>query len=230
MDAFKTLQLPFIIQTDKGSEFLGKPLQAWFKENNVHFFVSENDDIKCSIVERFNRTLKTKLWRYFTHKNTLTFLDVLNDFVESYNNSYHRAIKMTPNEALNSKNTATVWNNLNPISPLTRPPKFKKGDTVRISKTRQIFKKGYLPSWSEEIFTISKQMHTEPYTYKLIDWNREELKGSFYEYELQIFSKQDEYHVIEKVLKKRKNKIFVKWRGYPDKFNSWVSDKDVRPL
>ena len=78
------------LQTDKGSEFLYRPLQRLLKEYGVHHFTSHNEDTKASIVERFNRALKTRMWRYFTKKQTLRYVDVLQDFVRSYNNTYHR--------------------------------------------------------------------------------------------------------------------------------------------
>ena len=222
-------KLPFCIQTDRGKEFLGAPVQTWFKDNHIKFFVSENDDIKCSLVERFNRTLKNRLWRHFTGSNTLKYTDILDDLVQGYNDSYHRAIKMAPNH-VTARNSAAVWKKLHPIVQFPKS-KFKVGDSVRISKTRRVFRKGYLPQWSEEIFTLSKRLNTNPVTWKLRDWNDEVLHGSFYEPEIQkVVKVESDVYVIENVLKRKKNRLFVKWRGYPDKFNSWVDVNDVRKL
>ena len=221
-------RLPFCIQTDKGKEFLGKPVEDWFKANHIKFFVSENDDVKCALVERFNRTLKNKLWRYFTHNNTLKYTDILNDLVKSYNNSYHSSIKMALNH-VTARNSVTVWNNLHSVAPLSKS-KFKIGDVVRILKTRRVFKKGYLPQWSGEIFTLSKKLNTNAITWKLRDWDGELLQGSFYEQEIQKIVKNNDMYITEKVLKRRKNKVFVKWRGYDDKFNSWVDASDIQKL
>ena len=176
----------------------------------------------------FNRTLKNKLWRYFTHNNTLKYTDILNGLVKSYNNSYHGSIKMAPNH-VTARNSVTVWNNLHSVAPLSKS-KFKIGDVVRISKTRRVFKKGYLPQWSEEIFTLSKKLNTNPITWKLRDWDGELLQGSFYKQEIQKIVKNNDRYVIEKVLKRRKNKVFVKWREYDDKFNSWVDASDIQKL
>ena len=101
------------------------------------------------------------------------------------------------------------------------------GDTVRISKARRTFKKGYLSQWTEELFTIAKKHHTRPTTFTLRDWNGEELKGTFYAQELQKVIKTDDVYHIEKILKEEKNRVFVKWLGYPDSFNSWVARKDL---
>ena len=89
---------PITLQTDKGSEFLNRALQKLLKEYGVHHFATHNEETKASIVERFNRTLKTRMWRYFTKKQSVRYIDVLQDFVRSYNNTFHRAIGMAPSE------------------------------------------------------------------------------------------------------------------------------------
>ena len=98
---------PTTLQTDKGSAFLNRPLQWLLKEYGVHHFTTHNEDTKASIIERFNRTLKTRMWRYFTKNKTLRYEDVLQDFVRSYNDSYHRSIGMAPS-AVNGANQETV--------------------------------------------------------------------------------------------------------------------------
>ena len=106
-----------------------------------------------------------------------------------------------------------------------KDPKFKVGGNVRISKYKNIFAKGYTPNWSEEIFVINKVQNTVPWTYLINDLNSEEIMGSFYEKELQK-TDQKEFR-IEKVIKKKENKLFVKWKGYDNSFNSWVNKKDI---
>ena len=104
-------------------------------------------------------------------------------------------------------------------------PKFKVGDYVRISKYKNIFARGYMPNWSEEIFIIKKIKNTVPWTYVLNDLNGEEIIGTFYENELQK-TNQKEFK-IEKVLKKKIDKLYVKWKGYDNSFNSWIDKKDI---
>ena len=134
---------------------------------------------------------------------------------------------MAPSE-VDSKTMGLVWYRLYIDPPVKyKKPKFRVGDMVRISKARRAFKKGYLPQWTEEIFTVSEIQLTRPVTYLLSDWNGEKLKGSFNEQELQKVTKSDDIYRIEKVLKEEKNRIYVKWLGYPDSFNSWVAKKDV---
>ena len=101
--------------------------------------------------------------------------------------------------------------------------KFKVGDNVRISKYKNIFAKGYTPNWSEEVFVINKIKNTVPWTYAISDLNGEEITGSFYEKELQKTS-QEKFR-IEKVLKRKSNKLYVEWKGYDNSFNSWIDKK-----
>ena len=121
-----------------------------------------------------------------------------------------------------------MWYRLYGDSPSDyKRPELSVGDSVRISKARRTFKKGYLPQWTEEIFSISKSQSTQPPTFLLKDYNGEQLKGSFYAEELQKVDKSDNIYRIEEVLKEDKNRLFVKWLGYPDSFNMWISKKDL---
>lgn len=226
--AFDSIEdpLPRSLQTDKGTEFTNRNLQRWLKDKGVHFFTTENEDIKASIVERFNRTLKSKMWRYFTKNDTSTYVDVLQKMVNVYNHTPHRSIGMAPLD-VSSKNKRRVWFRLYADPVEYKEPDLKVGDTVRISKARRTFKKGYLPQWTEEIFTVVERKNTHPPTFVLADYSGEVLKGSFYARELQKIVKKDDVYKIEKILKEEKNRVFVKWLGYPDSFNSWVSKKDL---
>ena len=106
--------------------------------------------------------------------------------------------------------------------------KFSVGDKVRIVKKKKTFEKGYMPRWTEEVFTISQRQYTHPPTYKITDYNGEEIKGSFYEPELQ--KTEQEIFRIEKVIKMGKDKSLVKWKGYPEEFNLWVSNKNLMKI
>jgi len=217
---------PANLQTDKGSEFLNESAQKLFRDNSINFYTTENEDIKAAVVERFNRTLKTKMWKYFTFKGTHRYVDVLDDLVYSYNNSFHRTIKMAPSEVNKDNESSILKLNYIPKKPLKWL--LNVGDKVRISKARRHFKKGYLPNWSEEIFTVTIRHPTDPPTYGIEDYDKERVKGKFYEFELQKVHKTDDIYKVETVLKTRKKngkkEYYVKWFGYPDKFNSWVTD------
>ena len=229
-DAFEAIieehgSKPEHLQTDKGTEFKNVIVQNYLTQQNIKFYTTENETIKAGVCERLNRTIKEKMFRYFTHKSTLRYVDILQDLMNSYNNTFHRSIKMAPND-VNTFNEHVVFRTL--YKPKTLPRKFifKVGDKVRISEARQPFQKGYLPHWTEEIFTIYKQHRTDPQTYEIKDYNGEVLKGKFYVEELQKVDKKDDIFKVEKVMRTRKRlgktEYLVKWRGYPEKFNSWV--------
>ena len=211
---------PEKLWTDKGREFYNKDVKGL-----VEIHSTENEE-KSSIVERWIRTMKEKMWKYFTDNNTYTYIDILPELVEDYNNTVHSSTKFTPVEASKKKNELTVWRNLYPdrlkINDIT--PKFSVGDEVRISKKKKVFEKGYT-RWTEEIFTITKIQNTNPITYEIADLQGEEIDGTFYEPELQKTEQQ--VFRIEKVIKTEKGKSLVKWKGYSDKFNSWVDNKNL---
>ena len=109
--------------------------------------------------------------------------------------------------------------------PNEKDPKFNVGDHVRISIYKNVFAKGYAPNWSEEIFIVDKVKYTVPWTYEINDLNGEKTIGSFYEKELQ---KTDQKGFrIEKVIKRKGNKLYVKWKGYGNSFNSWIDENDL---
>ena len=159
---------PVFLQTDKGTEFLNAPFQKLLSDANIKFYTSENDDIKCALVERFNRTLKDRMWRYFTRVQSHRYLDVLDKIVSSYNATYHRMIKMAP-ERVSESNPPHDGDPLKPSVVSRLKPKLEIGDKVRISMTRRAFKKGYLPGWTEEVFAIKTRVPSKPWTYVIQD-------------------------------------------------------------
>ena len=173
---------------------------------------STNDEGRSVIAERFIRTLKTKIYKYMTSISKSVYIDKLDDIVKKYNNTYHATIKMKPVD-VKDNTYIDVKKEIN-----DKDPKFKVGDHVRISKYKNIFAKGYMPNWSEEIFIIKKIKNTIPWTYVINDLNGKEIIGAFYENELQR-TRQNEFR-IEKVLKKKDDKLYVKWKGYDNSFNS----------
>ena len=142
------------------------------------------------------------------------YIDKLNDIVNEYNNTYQKTIKMKPIDVKDNTyiNTDKEINN--------KDPKFKVGDRVRISKYKNIFAKGYTLNWSDEVFAIKKVKNTVPWTYVINDLNGEEIIGTFYEKELQK-TNQEEFR-IEKVIRRKGDNIYVKWKGYDNSFNSWI--------
>ena len=144
---------------------------------------------------------------------------MLNDIVNEYKNKKHRTTKMKPIDV--KDNTYFVFaKEVNDNN-----PKFKVGDHVRISRYKNIFSKGYTPNWSEEVFVIKIIKNTVPWTYVIDDLNGEEITGTFYEKELQKIDQQE--FRTEKVIKKKGDKLYVKWKGYDNSFNNWIDKKDL---
>ena len=106
-----------------------------------------------------------------------------------------------------------------------KDPKFKIGDHVRISKHKNIFAKGCPPNWSEEVFVINKINITVPWTYAISDLNGVEITGGFYEKELESTNQQK--FRIERIIRRKDDKLYVKWKGCNDSFNSWINKKDI---
>ena len=223
---------PKRLQTDKGKEFLNTKVQSFLRENDIQLFTTESDK-KASIVERFNRTMKGRTYKYFTANNTYRYVDVLQSLVDGYNNTYHRSIKMKP-ISVRKRHEMKIRQHLyggEKLTPRNRatPKKYKYaiGDLVRIIKARLTFSRGYLPNWSEELFVVYNRNNFKEPLYYLRDFDGEEIKGGFYEKELQLVHEPEEYR-IEKVLRRKRvnGKVLhlVKWKGWSNKFNSWVEN------
>ena len=164
---------------------------------------SIHNEGKSVVAEIFIRTLKTKIYKYMTSVSKNVYIDKLDDIMGEYNNAYNRTIKMKPDDV--KDNTYTDFKE----EVNDRDPNLKVGDHVRISKYKNIFAKGYTPNWSEEAFVVSKIKNTVPGACVINDLNGEEIIGTFYEKELQK-TNQKELR-IEKVIKRKRDKLYVKW-------------------
>ncbi|GFV74912.1 putative uncharacterized transposon-derived protein F54H12.3 [Trichonephila clavipes] len=209
---------PKVLQTDAGKEFLNKIVQNYLKNLNVNFFFT-NNETKASIVERFNRTLKTNMWKYFTEFNTKNYIDVIDKLIHSYNHSYPRSIKIEP-VSVSRHNQKQVLKNLYGDLRNEKPkaPRFKIGDVVRIKKQKLHFEKRYEQNWRRELFTVYEIVQRIPIAYRLKDLQGEEIKGTYYEAELQKVVDSG-FYPVENVIKQRKKRgiieYFVKVLGYP---------------
>lgn len=216
---------PKNIQTDLGKEFYCAPFKSLMNKNGINHY-STYTEMKASIVERLNRTIKGRMWKEFGFVGSYEWLEILDSIIENYNRSYHRTIKMKPNQ-VNSSNEqnllATVYNFDD--SPSKRS-KYKVGDHVRISKSKGIFAKGYTANWSTEIFQVVKVQRTAPITYLLKDQSNEYIKGSFYDVELSKVKHPNTY-VIDKILKTKGRKVLIKYLGLDHSHNTWINKKDL---
>ena len=224
-DALKQIfkqHVPKKLWTDAGWEFYNTEVKTLLKKHDITLYSTENEE-KCSVVERWNRTIKTKLWKYFTANHTHKYIDVLDALIEKYNNTVNRAIGMTPTEARKPSNHGAVFRHLyfKKMAKLgEKKPKFQIGDKVRLGVKKDLFEKSYIINWSDKIYTIKRVFATRPITYKVEDDKGVEHKGKFYEQDLQK-TKVDEFR-IQKVLKKTKNSALVRWVDYDSSYDSWI--------
>ena len=228
VNVFKKLfkeKVPKKLWTDKGKEFYNKDMGKLLKEYGVELY-STFGNSKSAIVERFNRTLKTNMWKRFTEKQTRRWVDMLDDLVDEYNNTKHSSIGMKPID-VDEDDERSIMKKLGRKG--VGDIKFKVGDKVRISRIKGIFEKGYVGNWSHEVFTIVKVIKDNPVRYKIKDYNDEVIEGSFYNEELQK-TKLNNMFLVEEVLKTRKRKgkkqYYVKWIGFDKEHNSWVNEDD----
>jgi len=213
------------LQTDAGKEFFNTEFSEFMKQRNINHYHTYTH-LKASIVERFNRTLKNWMWEVFSAQGSYRWLDILPKLLKKYNNKIHRTIGVKPND-VTKQNSSKILTKLLPKITEKNKKKFKVGDRVRISKYKHIFSKGYQPSWTTEVFKIHEVKDTKPVTYILKDENNETIAGGFYEQEL-LKTKFKDVFLVEKVLKKKGSKLYVKWLGFPSSSNSWIDSKDVK--
>lgn len=249
ISAFKKIfseRKPKRIQTDQGQEFVGRETQKYLKSEGVQFYIIFSEQ-KAAIVERFNRTLKEKMWRFFTKSGDYKYINNLNNIVNSYNNSYHRSIKKEPIN-VSDKNKDEIFFNLYGYNTsddekkdldydkikLNNKLTLKIGDLVRLSKYKAIFDKGYTRNWTREIFIIIDVLlfHNIP-VFVVKDQNGEIIKGTFYQYELQkVLNQETSIFKIEKILESRKinntTQFLVKWTNLSNQFNSWIESEDIK--
>lgn len=207
-------------QSDFGTDFFNEHFEALMKKYKINHY-SVYTHIKACIIERFNRTLKSAMWKEFSMNGSYRWIDMIYELCHTYNNTIHRTIKMKPSD-VNSANEANLLKNVYNFreqSDVSR--KFQVGDSVRISKYKHMFEKGYTPNWTSEIFKISSIQYTHPWTYLLKDTLDKPIKGGFYEYELQKV-KHPDICLIEKILKTKGTQVYVKWLGHSAEHNSWI--------
>lgn len=223
---FQLGRKPQKLHVDEGKEFYNNTFKALMMQYNVHMY-STYSTKKASICERFNRTLKEKMWKFFSHQGNYQWLQILPHILLTYNDTRHRTIRMKPKDVTadnEEKLRLYIYGDfiVNP----THDRKFNKGDKVRISKYKHIFEKGYTPNWTTEVFTISHILNIIPVTYMLEDYQGEPIKGCFYREELNR-AKYPDVYLVEKIVERRENKVLVKWLGFSDTHNTWEDAANI---
>src|SRR5882757_1675897 len=226
---------PTKIRSDRGGEFDNRIFRNFCKNNDVIYFTTENKDIKCAVVERVNRTLKDKMFRYFTFKGTRRYIDVLPDLLNSYNNSLHRSIQMAPADATIENENFVYYNLYEDDDKELSKIKFKQGDDVRLKYELNPFDKSYYPLWADRVYKIIKVYRKFKKPLYTIHDGDTELKRRFYPEELQKVSiDTNTRYLIERILRYRTvngiRQAFVKWKGYPDSHNQWIPATEIENL
>ena len=174
---------------------------------------------KSVVAERFIRTLKSNISKHMTTISKSAYFDVLDDIVNKCNSTVHRTMKVKRIDVVSD--SYAEYN----VNSNEKDPKFKVGDRVRTPKYKNIFANGYSQNLSEKVFVVSKIKNTVSQTYVISDLTGEPITGSFYEQELQKESQKG--FRIEKIIERKGNKLYVKWKGYDNSFNSWINKKDL---
>ncbi|KAL3098471.1 hypothetical protein niasHT_021330 [Heterodera trifolii] len=222
-------KLPETLYTDRGLEFVAKPMKEFFAENGIKKYETSSKK-KAAVAERAIRTLKTRLYKYFSAKSTSAWVDVLPKFLSAINNSVCRATGLRPNE-ITDVNAREVWKRVygEGLVPAEKRPKIKAGETVRIPEPKHIFEKGYIPNYSDHVYTVDEARSTNLQHYLLKDYYGTKLKRKFYLPELtKVQVDENTMYRIEKKYKERmrdgKKETLVKFIGFPEKY--WVTDED----
>lgn len=229
------------LRTDKGGEFTNKFMKEYLKNQNIYFFTTQNSDTKANYAECVIQTLKSRIYRYFTKNRTKRYVDVLNEFVQSYNKTPHTSLGFTSPRDVTKANEADVWayQYLKPvkIKSFKRTPfQLKADDMVRISHENAVFKRAYNEQFSKEIFKVAQRFRMQGIPmYKIKDFANETIRGNFYGSELQKVAKDENaLWIIDKKIRKRtvngKVEYLVSFEGWPSKYNMWVSASDINDL
>lgn len=181
------IRRPIKIQSDKGREFVNKRVKEYFAEKSIQFFTTRDPTTKAAICERFIRTIKGLINKYFTYTKTNKYIDVLESLVLLYNNRRHSTIGMPPS-SVDENNILQVWEYMQrkrARSFSRKYPTLCVGDVVRVANPKTAFEKGYKPKWSSEKFSVVKVHRRQPVVYNIKDDNGNIINGNFYESELQ---------------------------------------------
>lgn len=216
---------PGKLYSDMGLEFQAREMQKYFEKLGILKYVMYSSHLHAGVVERANRTIKTRLYKYFTQNDTNVWIDVIDQIINNINNSINRTIGIRPN-SVTSNNAQELYQKVYKPKREEVKPKFHVGQIVRIDKEKGDFPKGYLPNYTEELFRIAKVKYTDPPHYRITALDGEEILGVFYKENLAL-TRINPNSRISKVIGERKNKkgekeYRVHWIGEPNSRDEWM--------
>ena len=224
---------PLKLQTDRGLEFENQHVKNMLKIRKIHYFTSQNSDIKCAVVERFNRTLKGKMFKYFSSRGTRKYVDVIDKLVKGYNRTKHRTIKARPIDVTMS-NAQSIFKNIYGVKGVRNLlkkkniSKLKVGDKVRRKYELKPMEKGYYPNWTDTMYTVEKTIKGDRPTIKIKQEDNTILAHGFYDQELQkVKETVHRAQVIRSRKKGQQKEYLVRWLGYPTWYNTWIPEQDL---
>jgi hypothetical protein len=217
----------YYLATDRGKEFVGKKFQQVLRKHDIHHHCATSPDVKCAIVERYIRTLKGRIWRYFTKNKTLNYMKMLQAIVNATNNSMHRTLGRTPNSITKKNEKEVRKETYEDKTSIPNKQVYKVGDHVRITKEKSVLAKGYAPNFTNEIFVVRKILkNRKPATHKLVDLNGEEVEGIFYTEELNRIANRSVFNESFKELSKSEIRGKQLWHlaSMKNGKNLWIRD------
>jgi hypothetical protein len=184
----KLPDVPQNIISDLGTEYYNSKMATLFQRFGIKHY-SIRGKHKACVAERFIKTIKSRLEKYFWENNTHKWIDILDQFIKNYNSTYHRSIKMAPN-MVTEENRLQVFRTLYPKTNDKTKPRLNTGDKVRVLKQKNIFEKGYTRSWSIEIYEVVKGFNDSGVDYYSIkDLEGNKLFRKKYYWELNLVSR-----------------------------------------
>ena len=230
-------QKPQRVQTDRGTEFICKTFENYFKDEMIFHYLSYSDR-KCPVVERFNLTIQQLIYKIMEHKSTNRWIDCIEQAMKIYLNRKHSTIKMSPLEAEKPINESKVRQNLTDFfskNSRLKPQKqkFQVGDKVRVWKFHRTFKRGYDHNFTDEYFVIHKVLKNLPVIrYKLKDFNGDKIIGSYFQEELVLYTPKSFYkiNIIGEKGQGKAKKFLVNWDGWPAIYNQWILASEIENL
>lgn len=236
-DVFQEGRIPGRLRTDLGTEFTNKLVRSYLESKGVHYY-STYSETKANYSERLIRTIKGKLFKYMYDKQSLRYIDVLQDIAASYNNTEHRSIGVAPSQVTKDNDLDLYMRVYMPYVNKTakKQPQFSFniGDTVRVAYKKETFSRSYNEQFSEELFTVTHRIPSTPPRYILVDGLGDKIQGSFYGKELMLVpeDKHREYKIQEIVkyrkLRNGRREALIKWYGYDERYNSWIPTAQVK--